>query len=279
MFGGADPGLRTWSRPTSRSARTTSPSSWRGARRAVERQEPARAEERAAGADRRQHPRVQLGRRHRSGYAILFTPRNQDGTAPWSVVQKVQFTNNVVRHTASGINILGNDNEHPSQPTNNIVVRNNLFDDVSGRTYGGDGRFVLINGGRNITFDHNTVMQDGWTSLYADGAATTGFVFTNNIVPDYSWAVMGGNTGPGNGSIATYFPAGVFSKGIFAGAPSGSYPLGNYFPVDLAAVGFVDLANRNYRLGTGSLYRNAATDGTDVGCNIDTLNTAAGTRY
>ena len=40
-------------------------------------------------------------------YAIVFTPRNQDGGAPWSVVQQVQFTNNVVQHTASGFNIRG----------------------------------------------------------------------------------------------------------------------------------------------------------------------------
>ncbi|MBI2122939.1 MAG: hypothetical protein HYT96_02125, partial [Armatimonadetes bacterium] len=32
------------------------------------------------------------------GTAILFTVRNQDGGAPWSVVQDVTFTNNIVRH-------------------------------------------------------------------------------------------------------------------------------------------------------------------------------------
>jgi Carbohydrate binding module (family 6) len=214
-----------------------------------------------------------------SGYAVVFTPRNQDGTAPWSVVQQVQFTNNIVRHVAAGVNILGLDDEHPSQLTNNIVVRNNLFDDISARTYGGDGRFVLINGGANITFDHNTVMQDGWTALYADGVPTTGFVFTNNIIPDYSWAIMGGDASPGNGTIAAYFPGSIFSKGVFAGAPASSYPAGNYYPIDLASVGFVDLANRNYRLALGSPYRNAATDGSDVGCNVDAVIAATGEKY
>src|SRR5262249_38079924 len=66
-----------------------------------------------------------------SGYAIMLTPRNQDGTAPWSVVQHVQLTNNVVRHAASGIAILGTDNEHPSQLTNDILIRNNLLEDIS----------------------------------------------------------------------------------------------------------------------------------------------------
>src|SRR5262249_30646037 len=94
------------------------------------------------------------------GYAIMLTPRNQDGTAPWSVVQNVSFTNNVVRHAASGLAILGTDDEKPSQTTNAILVRNNLFEDISSQ-YGGAGRFMLINGGVNITIDHNTVMQDG----------------------------------------------------------------------------------------------------------------------
>src|SRR5262245_42485213 len=39
-----------------------------------------------------------------NGFAILFTPRNQDGGAPWSVVEDVTFVNNVVRHVAGGIN-------------------------------------------------------------------------------------------------------------------------------------------------------------------------------
>ncbi|HEV7518932.1 MAG TPA: hypothetical protein VGR07_21780, partial [Thermoanaerobaculia bacterium] len=49
------------------------------------------------------------------GYAILFTVRNQDGTAPWSTVQDVQFTHNLVRHSASAIQTLGTDYSHPSQ--------------------------------------------------------------------------------------------------------------------------------------------------------------------
>ena len=34
------------------------------------------------------------------GYAILFTVRNQDGTAPWSAVTDVQLTHNIVRQGA-----------------------------------------------------------------------------------------------------------------------------------------------------------------------------------
>jgi len=32
-----------------------------------------------------------------------FTVRNQDGTAPWSTVEDVTFSNNIVRHTGSAV--------------------------------------------------------------------------------------------------------------------------------------------------------------------------------
>src|SRR5207249_4012910 len=48
-----------------------------------------------------------------AGYAVLFTPRNDGGTAPWTVVQHVQFTNNIVRHVSSAVSILGTDDIFP----------------------------------------------------------------------------------------------------------------------------------------------------------------------
>src|SRR5207249_192538 len=96
-----------------------------------------------------------------TGYAVLFTPRNQDGRCPWCTVQQVQFTNNLVRHVGSGINILGTDNIYPSGTVNAITIRNNLFEDVSGATWGGQGRFLMIGqGAQNIVVDHNTAPQD-----------------------------------------------------------------------------------------------------------------------
>src|SRR5438105_15414368 len=56
------------------------------------------------------------------GFSILFTVRNQGGTAPWSVVQDVTFTHNIVRHVASAVNILGTDNIYPSQQTKRLLI-------------------------------------------------------------------------------------------------------------------------------------------------------------
>jgi hypothetical protein len=214
------------------------------------------------------------------GYAVQLTPRNQDGTCNWCTVQQVQFTNNLIRHSASGINILGTDNNFPSGTLTGVTIRNNLFEDLSAATYGGDGRFLTVGAGAvNVTVDHNTAFQDGTSALYGYGASMPGFVFTNNIVPDNAYGIMGDGASPGNGTVNMYFPSSTFADSIIAAAPAATFPSGNYYPASMSAVGFVNLTGGNYRLSSTSPYHNAATDGTDVGCNIDTLNAAAGTKY
>ena len=76
------------------------------------------------------------------GYAILLTPRNQEGTAPWSVVRDISLTSNIIRHAAGAIDILGSDYEYPSQHTTNISIRNNLVYDISSAW--GAEHFLLI---------------------------------------------------------------------------------------------------------------------------------------
>jgi hypothetical protein len=214
-----------------------------------------------------------------TGYAVVITPRNQDGTAPWSVVQQVQFTNNVVRHVASVFQLLGTDDNFPSQQTNHILVRNNLFEDVSSAKYGGSGFWLLIMGSALATFDHNTVFNDGDSTIMADSAQATGLVITNNIMADNLYGIMGSNASPGNGTITAYFPGVQIRDDVFAGADPSIFPAGNYYPATMSSVGFVNLAGGNYRLAATSIYRGTATDGLDVGCDINALNAAAHTTY
>jgi hypothetical protein len=205
------------------------------------------------------------------GSAIVFTPRNQNGDNPWTVVQNVTFRNNVVKHVAAAINILGVDNNAPSQQTNHIAISNNVFEDVSSTNWGGTGRMVQITGAADITVDHNTVFNNG-SAVYAYGSATTGFVFTNNIVSTAKYGIMGDATGEGNGTVTTYFPGSMFAGDLFIGCKvKSSYPGGNYHPATFADVGFVNLAGADYHLATSSPYVRLAIDGTNPGANVDTL--------
>jgi hypothetical protein len=205
-----------------------------------------------------------------SGYAVVFTPRNQDGGCPWCVVQQLQFTNNIVRHVASGIQLLGTDDTNPSQLTNHIVIRNNLFDDLNWN-YGGEGRFLLIEGGDSIVIDHNTIIQTGNSVVYAAGGPASHFVFTNNICPDNQWAILGAGSSPGLPSIQQFFPGSTIQGNVIAGANPAIYPASNYYPASLNAVGFVDMTGHNYALSANSPFIRAATDGTAVGCDVSKL--------
>src|SRR5262245_42080705 len=64
------------------------------------------------------------------GYSILMTPRNQSGTAPWTIVRDVTIQNNIIRHVAAVFNICGYDDLAVSLQTQNIIIRNNLIYDV-----------------------------------------------------------------------------------------------------------------------------------------------------
>ncbi|TLZ54034.1 MAG: hypothetical protein E6K17_08725 [Methanobacteriota archaeon] len=208
-----------------------------------------------------------------SGFSILFTVRNQDGTAPWSQVDHVVFQDNILRHGGAGFNILGYDNNFPSQQTGNVTIRNNLLYDVAD-TWGGNGAFLqLLDATSDIKVDHNTVLHSG-NVITADGRPHTGFVFTNNIAPHNLYGVIGTNYGPGNSSLDVYFPVREFRRNLIPGASIAAYPADNFYPAGIGDIGFTDLSGGNYRLSDTSPYKNAGTDGKDVGADIPSVERA-----
>src|SRR5262249_49661065 len=98
-----------------------------------------------------------------------------------------------------------------------------------------------------------------------------GLVFRNNLLPHNEYGVKGDGQGSGNETINTYFPGSVFRRNVMVGGPSADYPPDNFFPPSFDQVGFTNLAGGNYRLASASPYKNAGTDGKDIGCDIDAL--------
>ena len=211
-----------------------------------------------------------------AGYSILFTPRPSD-SGPAAVVEDVRFTNNVVRHVAAAVFIQGQDNVSGSPEAKlvrRVLVANNLFDDVNGQRWNGDGAFLKI--GRSadeVTVDHNTVVHTG-NITKAWGEPNRGLVFTNNLLAHNEYGVMGDGQSPGLRTIETYFPGAVFRANVIAGAEARLYPPGNFFPPAPESVRFADAAAGNYRLLTASPFRGRATDGRDVGCDFSALEAA-----
>ena len=205
-----------------------------------------------------------------SGFSILFTVRNQEGTAPWSQIDHVTFQDNILRHGGAGFNVLGYDNNFPSQQTNHLEIRNNLLYDVSD-SWGGNGAFLqMLDGTADVTVDHNSVFHNG-NVITADGRPHTGFVFTNNIAPHNLYGVIGTGRGPGNDSLDVFFPAREFRRNAIPGASASTYPPDNFYPANLSDLNFVDFPAGDYRLATTSPYKAAATDGKDVGADIGAM--------
>ena len=205
-----------------------------------------------------------------NGFAILFTVRNQDGGAPWSVVEDVMFRDNVVRHVAGGVNILGHDDNHPSRQTSRIAIVNNVFADVGGAW--GHGRlFQLLDGTRDVVIDHNTAFQTGSILFGGDHRPHLGFVFQNNIVLSGSTGIYGSNTSQGAASLARYFPGSTVRRNLFVGGTSERFPDDNFFPTRIDDVGVAPATAGDSFTKVAPRYAGVATDGRDPGARLATM--------
>ena len=203
-----------------------------------------------------------------NGFAILFTPRNQDGHAPWSVVEDVTFRDNVVRHVAAGVNILGQDDNHPSRQTSRIAIVNNVFADVGGQW--GHGRlFQLLDGTRDVVIDHNTAFPTGSILFGGDHRPHLGFVFQNNIVLAGSIGISGSNTAQGPPTLARYFPGAVVRRNLFIGGARERFPDDNFFPSAIGDVGVAPVAPGESFARVATRYAGVGTDGHDPGARLE----------
>lgn len=210
-----------------------------------------------------------------TGNAILFTVRNQDGAAPWSIVQDVAFTNNIVRHSAAAFQLLGVDYNHPSAQTRRILIRNNLIEDIDGARWDGNGMFLGLSGGLiDLVIDHNTILHGGNITSVSEGAQNPGFVFTNNLMAHNEYGMHGQARGSGNDALGAYFPDFVVRGNVVAGANANTYPAGNFYPPSLDEAKFINRARSNYRLSPGSPFKNKATDSKDIGADIGAIEAA-----
>ena len=200
------------------------------------------------------------------GTAILFTPASFE-SGPDARVEDIVFRSNIVRKTANAITMTGTDygdKNYPNIPVQNRNVRfeNNLFGEIGGSW--GDksaGRFLLLTSGAgpdNLTLDHNTIQNSG-TLMMLDGGPLKNFVFTNNIGNHNEYGIIG--TGKASGAIGSvalkaYTNGMTFRKNVIIGADAARFPADNFYQP---------------RLSEPAAYKNRATDGKDLGCDLIAL--------
>jgi hypothetical protein len=207
-----------------------------------------------------------------AGFAIVLTVRAEK-IAHWAVVEDIDIVRNIVKHSGSGVNILGMDgNSNDMGIARRILIKDNLFEDIDYTKWKGDGRvFQLLNGAQKVTIDHNTVISDNVKMMMMfDGSPTLDFVFKNNIVPHGASGVIGSGKAIGNATLNHYAPGAVFTRNALVGGASRSslYPPGNFFPESYPAINFVNYGAGNYALSDKSPYANAGTDNRDIGADI-----------
>ena len=203
-----------------------------------------------------------------AGTAILFTPRNQDGRAPWSVVEDVLFENNVIRDTEGVFSVSGRDNEKASAQTTAITIRNNLA--VA------SGLFLLIgNEVGTLTIDHNTidqranfatifpgdVMEPGAANTRPAQYAAASLKITNNLANHGEYGVWGEGLGVGTAAFSLTRSY-VWTNNVLAGGAGNTYPSVTWLP---SVAEHQQNFNADYTLVTSSKYRAAGNDGKDLG--------------
>jgi hypothetical protein len=170
------------------------------------------------------------------GSGILFTVRNQECGAPWSIVENVTFTNNTVKNvTGAAINFLGEDNEvtaafgkcvpaSTSGRGTDVLVNNNVFHTVG-------GAFLLLNGFYNITISRNTHLQNGNTmTLY--GQDSLGFSYIDNVTREQEFGIFGEGGLIGTAALEAWTPGYTFTGNVLA-HPYATNPVGNDYPAEV----------------------------------------------
>src|SRR5262249_31397248 len=150
-----------------------------------------------------------------SGIPIVFTARNQGGTAPWSTVEFVTFTNNTVTNTQGGVNILRTDSESKGAITSNVTISNNVFDKIDRSVV-----FTLLNAPNNVQITHNTVFKTGnIVTMDADpgNPKGTGLVIRDNFFSEGDYGLFGSNIGEGALALMGYYSSWTYVKNNAAG--------------------------------------------------------------
>lgn len=244
------------------------------------------------------------------GESILISGLNPPAIAGATVnssisIMDVTIRYNRIAHTTRGMSVVnmagqGNGTGAANLPVARISIHDNIFDDMNPAYLNGDtsiySDFNMVQFSsclacvplQRVTFNHNTLLAQAPKMGFILGAAgmqQLGVTFTNNIVSMPPGLVItgGGATGcgfDGNTDLlrlnSCLVPNYVFLSNALIGA-TGTWPIGNPLLSDAEAIQFTKYNGGDggdYHLLSTSPFKNAATDGKDLGASVDFVQSA-----
>ena len=243
------------------------------------------------------------------GHSILLCPKNQHtdtgDVCPLCQVTDVTIRYSTISHVGGGVkmgtSISGNGTDGGMALAGaRWTIHDVTIDDVNASAYAGDGNLLMIASGwtrnvlNNVMINHVTGFTDPTgTLLFAANNVSypriSNITITNNIFATglYPvWNLAGGSTSCAYSDIPITvvnlcFSAHLVSHNALMESPTNfppsRWPAGNYFPASADAVGFVNYNNGNggnYALLPSSPFKNAGSDGNDLGADISAIEAA-----
>ena len=240
-----------------------------------------------------------------AGASVLLTPKNQahggENVCPSCQVTDVTIRYVTISHVGAAF-VLGNgvsDNGGIALAGGRYSIHDVIVDDINAAKYSGHGTFAQVSMGvgapvlQSVTINHVTAFQPTVMLNLGDDITVNpqmiNLVFTNNLVN--AGIAPTSTTGGGSAncaynskpiiSLPTCFQKYTFSHNAIIASPTNyppsKYPTGNYFPALASAVGFVNYNNAiggDYHLRSSSPYKNAGSDGKDLGADMNALEAA-----
>ncbi len=239
-----------------------------------------------------------------AGFGILLTPKNQaignDNVCPICQVTDVTIRYVTISHVGSGLQIGDglSDNGGAALAGKRYSIHDVVVDDIDPTRFFGTGNFAQVSMGVNapvlqsVSIDHVTAFPPNVMFNIGDDTRVnpqmSAFSFTNSIINAGSAPMRSTGGGPANCAyydsplitLNACFASYSFKSNVIIASPDkffGAWPSGNMFPATAAAIHFVNYQNGSggdYHLEPSSPYKNAASDGKDLGADIDAVATA-----
>ncbi len=236
---------------------------------------------------------------------LVLTSRNQGNTVignnnPWSGLFNITISNNWWKKALNWDRIYGypiggpqlQDNEYTTMRSGPLLITNNLIDS------GVENILFSMSSADNVTVTHNTypglTRPTSGSMIVGQGVDSPGFVFRDNFTNHNLYGLNCQSGGPnlwpgitatcgGNVIDGSEFKKNVLTDNRTPDQIIGDGPLNSRYPSNFintdqshVAIKWVNPATVNYRLASDSPYKNAASDGTDVGVSYTTLSAALG---